>query len=162
MTAAQALAELAADTDELEARGTVRPGYITRRRAQLQAIQAELKAAEQRVSKERQRADALGNEAMDTMERLELLSTAFLLMGMDPMPHMKRPQTDLPIYRKALKLLTTKMQEAGTTGKPWRGRWSWADRNYLLNGLLMEARLELGIEKMNELLKQYQKHGEQA
>lgn len=162
MTAAQALAELAQDNDELEARGTVRPGYIRRRREQLQAIEAELKAKEQEVAKERARANTLGTEAMDALERVELLGTAIFLMGMDPVPHLNRPLTDLPVYRRALQLLTTKMEQAGTTGMPWRGRWSWADRNYLVNGLLMEARISIGLERIEELQKQHHKHGEQA
>lgn len=162
MTAAEAFAELAQDTDELEARGTVRPGYIRRRREQLQAIGAELKALQQQVAKEQDRANAMGTEAMDTLERLEMLTTAIFLMGMNPLPHLKRPITDLPVYRRALKLLTTKIEQAGTTGMPWKGRWSWADRNYLVNGLLMEARISIGLERIEQLQKQHHKHGEEA
>ena len=158
MNATDALNNLKADLDELEGRGTVRPGYIRAHREAHAVIRKELDTLRRQLEHERRRADALGSEAMDTMDRLLMMGTAMAILGHDPTPHLNRPLTDAPIYRKGLELLEQRMKEAGTYRMPWRGRWSWADRQQLLNGLLMEARLQLGLDKIMERIK----HAKQA
>lgn len=162
MNAQEALTNLTEDADELERRGTVRPGYIRTRRQELAAIRAELQRMEAELLKAQSFAAMMAEEHLEGTERLTMLAYVLIIIGMDPMVHMRRPIADFPVYRRAVELVAEKREEAGTSGTPWRERWSWADRNTLLNGLLMEARLDLGLKIFEPYLKRIRDHADQA
>jgi hypothetical protein len=162
MNAQQALTNLAEDADELERRNTVRPGYIRKRREEIAAIRAELKRTEEALVQAQKWANTVQDEAMETTERLSMFVMVLIILGMDPGIHLRRPIEDFPVYKRAVELVERKRAEAGTTSKPWRERWTWADRNTLLNGLLMEARLDLGMEYFRPYLKRMQEHAAEA
>jgi len=164
MTAAQALANLTTDLNELEARGSVRPGYIAARRREHQAIATELAKLQQEVERLKEACNQEHERALESDLRMGMLANVLTILGFDPMRHLRRPlyaetYTNPDVYQLAAQQVVENDRTQGIAHimHLWRFRhqhvWHLQE---LLNHALWHARLTIMLRPFQQLL-----HGKQ-
>lgn len=140
MTAAQALASIREDIDRLEAKDLVKPGYIMRKRREVDAIERELAAQAQAVQALEQAKATQEEQHRETDLRLGMLANVLSMAGLNPMLHLRRPLGDNPdVYHDAAEFVHELRRAGGLINKPYR--YTHAQLLDLVNHAIWAARV---------------------
>lgn len=137
MTAAEALSSIREDIDRLEARDLVKPGHIRRRRAEVDAIARELAMLRDELAAAMARIASNAKAQREADLRIGMLANVMLMIGIDPIPHLRRPTTEAETYNMAARFVLALRRQH-------RHRWpnyTRAEQMELVQGALITARL---------------------
>lgn len=157
MTASEALASIREDIARL-AKRTVKPGFIRRKHAEVDAITEEL----DRLQKEVDRLNALivhqDKAHRESDLRVGMLANVLSILGFNPMVHLRRPIENADVYYRAAEYVARQERERDF-GKPERLHIhrTWVQMKDLLINALWWARLDIATERIDAALPQHMK-----
>lgn len=163
MTAAEAIASIREDIAALEAKNlpSLRPGFFRRRRAEVDAIDAELATQAATIERLKEECSAMLEQQCETDLRLGMLANVLSILGFDPMVHLRRPLADEPdVYHDAAALVYEHRRAAGLSNRTQNHRTVGDLRDILINAL-WTARLERRLTSLNHQLAKYRIHAPQ-
>jgi hypothetical protein len=160
MTAAEALHNLATDLAELEKRGSVRSGYIAARRREHQTIAKELATLQAEVQHLKKACNDELERNIETDLRLGMLANVLIILGFDPMVHLRRPitggtYTNPDVYQLAAQQVVENDRAQGISHimHLWRHRHIHVQHlKSLLDHALWHARLTIMLQPFNSLI----------
>lgn len=160
MNALEAITHLRTDLNELEARGTARPGYIRAKRTWIDAVEHQLNRQQEELAKLKERCNAEHELRLEAELRTGMLANVLTILGFDPMVHLRRPlyghsYTNPEVYQLAAQMVCEQDKSLGIHDR----MHEWKYRNRMLSSLdsilkhaLWSARLAIMLRPFQHLI----------